>query len=33
MAIGMDTEPLVNFDTLRLILDNMVDGVIVADDK
>lgn len=33
MAIGMETEPIVNFDTLRLILDNMVDGVIVADDQ
>lgn len=33
MAIKMESEPLVNFDTLRLILDNMVDGVIVADDK
>ncbi len=36
--MGIDTQtkslaPLVNFDTLRLILDNMVDGVIVADER
>lgn len=33
--MGLDTEtiPIVNFDMLRLILDNMVDGVIVADEK
>lgn len=33
MEIGVETKPLVNFDTIRLILDNMVDGVIVADEK
>lgn len=33
MSIDVKAKPIVNFDTLRLILDNMVDGVIVADDK
>jgi len=33
MGIDAESPPIVNFDTLRLILDNMVDGVIVADEK